>query len=81
MLGVGRAVDWFNRVRDKSLDIPLTHEAMVYATHWVRMDSSKAAAELDLDFRPVADTLSDTIRWLHAAGHINAKQAGKLRVE
>ena len=78
LLGAGRAIDWLNRVRGKSLDIPVTHEAMVYATHWVRMDSSKAKADLGLEFRPLADTMTETLRWLYGAGHITAEQAGKL---
>ena len=78
LLGTGRVVDWFNRVRGKALDIPVTHEAMTYATHWVRMDSSKARAELDLHFRPIEDTLADAIRYLVEEGHIDADRAGKL---
>ena len=78
MLGVGRMVDWFNRVRGKSLDIPVTHEAMVYATNWVRLDNSKARAELGLDFRPVEDSLADAIRSLVEDSHIDSERAGKL---
>lgn len=78
MLGVGRMVDWFNRVRGKALDVPVTHEAMVYATNWVKLDNSKARAELDLAFRPVEETLADAIRSLVAAGEIDADKAGKL---
>ncbi len=78
MLGMGRMVDWFNRVRGKALDIPVTHEAMTYATRWVRMDSSKARAELGLQFRPIQDTLADAIRDLVEEGHIDADKAGKL---
>jgi nucleoside-diphosphate-sugar epimerase len=78
LLGVGRIIDWVNRVRSQSLDTPVTHEAMVYATHWVRMDNSKAKAELDLGFRPIEETMTDTLRWLYAAGHITAEQAGRL---
>jgi nucleoside-diphosphate-sugar epimerase len=78
MLGAGRLVDWFNRVRGKALDIPVTHEAMVYATNWVKMDNSKGAAELGIRFRPVEDSLADAIRSLVEDGHIDRSQAGLL---
>ena len=81
MLGLGRLVDWFSRVRGRALDIPVTHEAMVYATNWVRMDNSKAVAELGISFRPVADSLSDAIRYLAEEGLIAAAQAGRLYQE
>ena len=78
MLGVGRLVDWYNRVRGKPLDLPVTHEAMVYATNWVRMDDSKARAELGLRFRPIEESLTDAIRSLVEAGHIDPDKVGKL---
>ncbi len=58
------------------LDLPLTEEGIAYATHWVLMDSSGVERELDFRFRPVEDSFRDAIGWLHAAGHISAKQAG-----
>lgn len=78
MLGIGRMVDWYNRMRGKPLDIPVTHEAMVYATNWVRMDNSKARADLDLVFRPIEETLADAILSLVADGHIDPEKAGIL---
>lgn len=78
MLGAGRLVDWLNRLRGKSLDIPVTHEAMVYATNWVRMDNSKGTAELGIEYRPVEESLTDAIRSLVADGHIDRRQAGLL---
>jgi nucleoside-diphosphate-sugar epimerase len=78
MRGVGKLVDWYNAVRDKPLDAPITYEAMTYATHWVKMDSSKARAELGLEFMPLEQSLVDAIRSLVAAGHIDAEQAGNI---
>jgi len=78
MLGVGRLLDWFNGVRGKALDIPVTHEAMVYATNWIKMDNSKARAELGLAFRPVEESLADAIRSLVAQGQLDAAKAGKI---
>jgi nucleoside-diphosphate-sugar epimerase len=78
MRGMGRTVDVLNRLRGEPIDAPITHEAMVYATHWVPMDDSKARADLGLQFRPIEESLADAIRWLLRAGHITAEQAGRL---
>jgi dihydroflavonol-4-reductase len=60
-----------------NLDLPLTSEGVSYATHWVPMDSSSVEQGLDFAFRPLEESFRDTIGWLHAAGHITAKQAGR----
>ncbi|MCX2979732.1 NAD-dependent epimerase/dehydratase family protein [Halieaceae bacterium IMCC14734] len=78
MRGLGRLMDKVNQWRDTPIDIPVTYEAMVYATNWVRMDDSKAMDELDLEFRPVEESMSAAIRWLLAAGHISEQEAGIL---
>jgi nucleoside-diphosphate-sugar epimerase len=63
---------WFN------MEVPMTEEAMGYATRWVPMDNGRVERELGFQFRPVRETIEDTIRWLYAAGHITAEQAGKV---
>lgn len=78
MRGVGRVVDFANRVRDTPIETPITHEAMVYATKWVEMDDSHAEADLGLVFRPVEESLTDAIRGLVKAGHVSVELAGKL---
>ena len=60
------------------LDLPITEEGMGYATRWVQMDNSKVETALGFEFRPVEESLADTIRWMCQAGHITAKQAGVL---
>tara|TARA_R110002110_G_scaffold166675_1_gene367481 strand:+ start:44155 stop:45189 length:1035 start_codon:yes stop_codon:yes gene_type:complete len=60
------------------LEVPLTEEAMGYATQWVRMDNSSVEKMLDFSFRPVDDSLRDSIAWMARAGHLSARQAGKL---
>lgn len=60
------------------LDLPLSEEGIGYATAWVTMDNSKAERELGVQFRPVEDSFEDAIRWLYTAGHITAKQAGRV---
>lgn len=73
---VGKACDrigpWFN------MEVPMTEEAMGYATRWVPMDNSKVERELAFTFRPLRDTLADTIHWLYTAQHVTAQQAGRL---
>jgi len=61
-----------------NLDIPITEEGMIYATNWVEMDNSRVENELDFEFRPVEDSMADSIRWLCGAGHITPEQAGRL---
>ena len=78
---VGRLVDLINRLRDTPFDVPITHEAMVYATNWVVVDDSKAEADLGLKFRPVEDSMVDAIRSLVKAGHIEAERAGMIVVD
>ena len=59
-------------------DLPITREGLNYATQWVQLDNTRIETELDFEFRPVNETLADSIRWLYQAGHISARQAGKL---
>jgi nucleoside-diphosphate-sugar epimerase len=77
MRGLGTAVDLLKRV--KQVDVPMGHEAMVYATRWVPMDNSQVEKQLDFRFRPLDDSLQDTIGWLLEAGHVTEEQAGAGR--
>jgi len=58
------------------LDLPFGAEAMEYATRWVPLDNSRVQQELGFSFRPLEDTLRDTLVWLHRKGHISRRQAG-----
>lgn len=62
------------------VEIPISEKAMEYATNWVLLDNSKEEV-LDFGFRPVEDSMAETIRWLYRAGHISEKQAGRGAVE
>ena len=75
--GVGRATDLLGRVLP--VNSPLTAEAADFATRWVPCHDDKLRGALDLSYRPLADTLTDTVRWLSAEGHIQAKWATNLR--
>ncbi len=79
----GRFVRWLGWLGDElrrwvDLDMPLTAEAMEYASQWPGADSSETLAELGVEFRPLEKTLEDTLRWLHAAGHVDARCVGRL---
>ena len=59
-------------------DFPITREGLTYATRWVNMDNSRVERELGLEFRPVEQTLGDSIRWLAEHDHLTPRQAGRL---
>ena len=42
-------------------------------------DDSKVRRELGLEWRPLEETLSDTVRWLASAGHIKPWWATRLK--
>ena len=39
-------------------------------------DSAKAVAEIGYEWRPLAEGLRETIRWLHATGQTGARGSG-----
>ena len=61
-----------------SVPLPISEEAMEYATNWVQLDNSKVEKSLDFTFRPVEESMKDTVIWLYQAGHIGRRQAGVL---
>ena len=72
----GSLVDWIGRVH--RLDVPITREAVTFATEWVVADDSRLRDELGIVYRPLADTLRDTVRWLADAGHVPARWSQRL---
>ena len=73
---LGRVGDRVRRLRD--FDFPLTAEAMAMATQWPTLGPSPRTEALGVRLRPVRETYADTIRWMHEAGHLTARQAGRL---
>jgi dihydroflavonol-4-reductase len=59
-------------------DTALTPEAAMYGTQWVYVDDRKVRGELNISYRPIEQTLADTIRWLADSGHIETYWAQKL---
>lgn len=78
MRGLGRMADVIKRF--KTVDVPMGYEAMVYASKWVPLDNAMVEHDLGFEFRPLKESMSDAIQWLHRSGRIDAVHAGKLAV-
>ncbi|MCB1690489.1 MAG: SDR family NAD(P)-dependent oxidoreductase [Halioglobus sp.] len=73
---LGRTLDALKPFMDSHT--PISHEAMVYATNWVKLDNAKTQKDLGISFRPVEQSLVEAIRWLERENHITRVQAGLL---
>jgi nucleoside-diphosphate-sugar epimerase len=58
--------------------LPADHEALVVSRYRTRCDDGETRTRLGIEPRPLAQTLSDAVRWLRQAGHVTARQAGRL---
>jgi len=74
--GIGRLFDAAKRIAP--LNYPLTHEAAVFVTRFAPCDNRATLDQLGVQFRPTAETLEDTIRWLYETGEISKKTAGRI---
>lgn len=74
ILPVARAATVVQRVTP--FHLPFEYEGAVITSHATRCDDSRARAELGVEPRPLAETYRDTVRWLHRASHLSARQAG-----
>jgi nucleoside-diphosphate-sugar epimerase len=74
--GLGSAFDVLKRVRH--FDFPLTRDAAEIMTTLVPTDDTPLLDGLGVTLRPPVETISDTVRWLAAAGHLPPAKAGKL---
>jgi nucleoside-diphosphate-sugar epimerase len=75
----GHVCDAVKRVWD--FDFPMTAEGMVLATLWQGADDSAARSALGARYRPLSETLSDALRWMQRAGHLDARSIGRLAEE
>ena len=73
---VGSLVDMIGVVY--RLDVPVSREAVTYGTEWVYSDDTKVRETLNLEYRPLEETLSDTICWLAEEGHIKSHWADNI---
>jgi dihydroflavonol-4-reductase len=58
--------------------LPISHEAVWTLIQGVPADDSASREELGVTFRPGAEAIADTVRWLYEAGKISARQAGRV---
>jgi nucleoside-diphosphate-sugar epimerase len=72
---LGRVGDLVKRVYP--FDFPLTSEAMAFATRWPGAVASPAFERLGIELRDLRETCEDAIRWMHRAGHLTDREAGR----
>lgn len=77
MQGWGKAGDL---ARKYGKDLVVTSEACDYLYNFKPADQSATTNELGITFRPLVDTLGDTVLWLHETGELPAKAVGKLAI-
>lgn len=73
---LGSVGDWIKHVYDFSF--PLSRDAMEFATQWPGASAERTTRELGIRFRDARETYRDTVRWLYEAGHLSARQVGRL---
>lgn len=73
---LGAGVDF--AARFFPIDTPLTQEGVTYASQWVYVDDRKVRDELNISYRSLEASLTDTISWLAQAGHIEQYWADYL---
>jgi dihydroflavonol-4-reductase len=76
MRAAGSVGDAVKRVFE--FNFPLTRDSMEFATRWPGADASRTTRELGLAFRSAEASYRDTLRWMHRAGHLSARQVGRL---
>ena len=59
-------------------DIVMTSDGYDYLFHSKPGDDRETTATTGVEFRPIVETFRDTIRWMHEAGHLEAKHVGVL---
>jgi nucleoside-diphosphate-sugar epimerase len=79
MRAAGSVGDAVKHIWDFSF--PLTRDSMEFATRWPGADASRTAHELGLSFRSAEESYRDALRWMHRAGHLSARQVGRIAGE
>jgi dihydroflavonol-4-reductase len=57
--------------------LPFNFGGVWVVTHGGPIDASATERDLGMRFRPPNDSVVDMLRWLHAAGHLTDRQAGR----
>ena len=74
-LASGLAADAAQRV--VPFRMPINSGGAWLGSHAVAGDDRVTREELGVAFRAAPEAIADTVRWLHEAGHISARQAGR----
>lgn len=74
--GVGAGLDVFRRLQP--LDWPVNRESTELMTTMCPTDDTPFHEELGVGYRPTEETMADAIRWMVAAGHLDARLAPNL---
>lgn len=77
MRGLGRVMDITKL--PLPIDFELTHETMSEASQAVPCDSADTERDLGVTMRPIAETLSDTYRWIVEVGGLSPDEIGNMR--
>lgn len=76
LIALGRVLDAAKRVR--AFEYPLTADAAEFMAKMVPTEDGPTIDALGVEYRPTAETVEDTLRWLAAEGHLSARAAGRL---
>jgi nucleoside-diphosphate-sugar epimerase len=76
LLMIGSLLDVAKRVH--GFGYPLTRDAAEFVVTLVPADDAATLDTLGLTLRPLEESLTDTVRWLVAAGHLRPSKAGRL---
>jgi len=75
-LAGGRAADLAQRVLP--IRLPINYEGLWLMANRAQADASGTERDVGVRFRPPAESLDDTYRWLSASGLVSRRQAGRL---
>ena len=76
ILSLGKGADFMRKFI--TIDLPLSEDAAIYSTKWVPVDDRKIRNELNIKYRPLEDTVRDTMKWLIKKGHIKSQWGKNL---
>lgn len=75
-LAIGRVFDWISSM--SGVRMPIGYEPPWVIANGAVADGSAVEDVVGLKWRPLDDSLVDTVRWLYDKGHVTAKQVGDI---
>ena len=77
LLAFGRIADVLRTHLGVSFGM-LSYESMLFASTGVPCDSSAMTHDFGIEFRPVDETMRDTLLWMHEKGLLKGEHMGAL---